>query len=452
MPGGGIQPFRESGVPGARPVIGQPQAVPVPAAPEEPQDIVEISPQAEQVPTAPEPLVANPSLSIVCRLLERAAERRDASGVRSAVCSLERLLPDCHNAEDLRLVLQSALLLQQARGGEPLARRLYNFVLSLPQDQLQPEELAQVRLAGRCLGEMNLPTIRTQDGGRIRFATFSQEGIVVPEELIDVPAGSAMSRVLPTETQALPDNFAQFFDDWVSANGNVLTELGIADVRHMSPQEAAALSARFVEDHLAYDDTDLSHVSDSPDPQEVFQNLLRGRGVCRHYAIATNLVFDYLRTTYVGQLANSYILFQAGRSDDLGGDRSEGHAWCILVSQVSQGEWVMQAIDPSTHDSAGGGFDAMLDGPGTFNCGTQLDLVFSLARDGVISREEAIRTLNDYVDNNPNSPRIPFAYWYLAALSPGGSNMRRENLQAIVDLGNNPLADNASRLLETRSY
>ena len=307
---------------------------------------------------------------------------------------------------------------------------------------ISPEVSAEVEVT---VPDRPLPVLTLRTGEEVRLARLSEE-LEVPSRQLPISRHSALRRILQDDSGRVPVELAVLIYGWVHQNQEILDSLQITSLETMTPEQAALLAVRFVQDQLAYDDN--TTASDLSDPQVVYNNLIGGTGVCRHYSIATRVVFNVFRRYAQGPLSNAHMMWLIGRADDLADERTNMHGWVLLLTQVSANEFVMQAIDPTTEDQTGEAVEAVQDGLGTVNLGTQLELTYVLQQQGVISSSEAIRVIQEYIENYSDSSRLEWAYYYAANIFLANNQQSEaiEYLAHVVELGGR-LSNNAAEML-----
>ena len=328
---------------------------------------------------------------------------------------------------------------------QPQAAAASAVPLEAEQDRFELSDLAQQVVtsheSGQRVVSRPLPGFVFATGERARFA-LSTEIVETPDHPLPLSRDSAVRVILQDNDGPFPLPLVIMLYSWVHQNPEIMHNLGITSLETMTPEQAALLSETFVQAQLTYDEA--TTASDSSDPQAVYDNLTAvGTGVCRHYSIATRTVFNIFRRYAQGALRNAHMMWMYGRADDLGSARTNMHGWLVLLTQTSSDSFVIQAMDPTTEDQRGEFVEAMQDGLGTPDLGTQLELASALYHAGVISSETAVNLLNDYITTYPDSSRLEWAYYYLAEIQP---SQAAHYLMMVVELGGS-LANEANERL-----
>lgn len=353
------------------------------------------------------------------------------------------------------------------------ARQIYILLANTPEEGLSEDAAYCVNLARAGLRPMSVMPPIAARRGTLTFIPLDQATMPPPTEqlpirdprlamLLQFPA----TRPIPAEYMAQVIQFARmdtfFSEDFIivpstpqsdpaltqyvieylatDAGQQLLTDLGITDIHTMTLEQATQLANRIVSEHLSYANSIPLRTEIPEDSMSALDMLQNGNAICRHYAFALSAVFGVLREQAPSQLGNSYMITVGGRGNDVGSERTIGHSWNFMFTQVSADEWIIQVLDPSGYDDD----NLALDATSSASFGVQMELVVSLANHGVISREQAMQWLENFIEQNPSSPRIPFAHWYLANLYPAGSPQRLAHLQEIPT--DSPLYDNAVAL------
>jgi hypothetical protein len=383
----------------------------------------------EEIDSAVHARSDNLAVNILCARLMITARSGNSRTVQSLFRRIDLLDIDLQRLDERtlgRLVSTARELRQTGHLAE--ARQLYTLVAGIPTEGLSEEQIAVTQRAQAALSRT--PTampepLRTNAGETIRFATLHAQ---IPQQL-DMPLpirDPEIRRICGTRPEPEP-NLTRFVLTYIQANPALLEEADISNLAEMTPRQAARLASHIVGELLTFEHSYVGQAATS-DTETELQILQSGRGVCRHYVRSTLAVFEVLR----GQsqsLRNSYMFDLVGHQNDMGSDYTEAHAWCIMATQVRQGEWIFQAVDPTSHDHEGSPLDVMLDG----EYANYPEISYALQRHGIISGERTVQALQSYIDHNPGSSRIPFTLWQLSELNPGS---RSKYLATICALGN----------------
>lgn len=199
-----------------------------------------------------------------------------------------------------------------------------------------------------------------------RIAPSNQDQ-VAPTELI--PQNSITDTYLNTVSKVGWEAvlFQQVANFLASDPDNIVAQLGIQDLKALSPQEAILLSSRVVFELSKYKRSDCKlserspSVADSGTVSDFLQEAIKhrydptweGNGVCRNYAAAVKAVFEALKANQYEYnfLRTTHCFYERGLADtykhtiDSSYILGDGHAWNSFCTTDSNGNTAKVVLD-----------------------------------------------------------------------------------------------------------
>lgn len=234
-------------------------------------------------------------------------------------------------------------------------------------------------------------------------------------------AGLPEHRILEkTDWEAL----AGIVREWIGEHEDILVDLGIESTENVSPLKAALLASKIVNSSLRYDyvaggyldmlsKEEQAQFSDRDEFEATAESrrmaldssgvdtiLTGGKGLCGHYAIAAEAVFEVIKKTQKGPGLDGSALISIPAIAALD---VEKHCYNILLIGVEEGGVKSGALDPLWADPREDALTGWMNSLDKFYT-RMSSLVYFLAMHNVIDPydKSTLATIEDWINSKPN--------------------------------------------------